>query len=401
MRLLILLFCFQGITTSSGQNCTYQVTTLAVEYGGSVTIPCSYSDPEDWEDNTKIEFHWWETSGRNCSSSTEKVLSGNVSERYKGRLTIERDSNWKRTENLIITELKNSDGPRFCCGISSVALNFTLNNSFGTLLQFTDGVSVTQLDEVIGVPGEEVLIPCHYPEEDSGPAQEVTWYIPDTPHTCDDHTRILHTWKHADVVNNRFSLVNFPQDISLRIHKLKTFDYLYYCCEVNTTKSGRLLSEQITMVIIGGYTSLSVSVYQHAETTVQEGGSVTLNCSYTIDDPITESEVVRVSVYWRVGNETGPYAYHPHQEMVHPNYKERATITGTLDLFIEDVQMADNSSFYCIVVIKLCIDLHMKSQMSSAEVILAASVASIFLIVLIAAALLVCYIQYKGQEKPV
>ncbi|XP_068129507.1 uncharacterized protein [Hyperolius riggenbachi] len=213
------------------------------------------------------------------------------------------------------------------------------------------GVSVTQLDELIGVPGEEVIIPCHYPEEDTDPAQEVTWYIPETPHTC--RSSLLNMWTQAEVADDRFSLVKFPHDVSLRIHEILTEDYQYYCCEVTTARRGRLLSKQITKLIIASTKNPStIFVNQPAKTTVQEGDSVILNCSCNIDNPSIKREVVGLSAYWRVGNKTGPYAYHPHQEMVHPNYKERATLTGALDLFIEGVQMADNTSFYCFVVIK-------------------------------------------------
>ncbi|XP_068130106.1 uncharacterized protein [Hyperolius riggenbachi] len=163
------------------------------------------------------------------------------------------------------------------------------------------------------------------------------------------------------------------------------------------------------------------SVNQPIETTAQKVDPVTLNCSYTIHYPYIESEVVRLSVYWRVGNITGPYAYHPHQEMVHPNYKERATITGTSDLFIEGVQMADSTSFYCFVVIKLCTDdghvdfiqygagtklriqdftaPPMRSLMFPGEEILTLYVACKSLILTIVAALLVCYDQRTTKAR--
>lgn len=87
---------------------------------------------------------------------------------------------------------------------------------------------------------------------------------------------------------------------------------------------------------------------------VQKGGSVNLTCSYTQDSSHKERDIVRVNVYWRAGNVTGPYAYHPYQEMVHSRYKKRTSITGTANLHINGVKTEDNTTFHCFVVFKVC-----------------------------------------------
>lgn len=79
---------------------------------------------------------------------------------------------------------------------------------------------------------------------------------------------------------------------------------------------------------------------------------MTLNCSYS---SYMESDVLGVDIYWRVGNKSGPYVYHPYTEMVHSSYKGRTGRKGAADLHIQGLQMSDDSMYYCFVMIRLCI----------------------------------------------
>ncbi|XP_068128214.1 CXADR-like membrane protein isoform X2 [Hyperolius riggenbachi] len=355
MRLLISLFCFfQGVTTSSGKYCAYQVQSRTVKEGGSVTIPCSYAIPEEQQKGPQII--WKESNDLYCYISREDfTLSEDVTEKYAGRVIIEKDSHRNWTEAIRITGLKTSDGPIICCHVVyNTKEKSVWSSSHGTRLQFPGERYVTQLDELIAVPEEEITIPCHYSRGVTDPAQEVTWHATnEESHDYCTGSKDIHTWRDAHE-HNHYSLVNFPQDVSLRIRGIDESDFRYYCCKVSTANRTAIETRHVTKLIITDHSSSLHSHKPPDEIRVQEGGSVTLNCSYTVDNSYAESDIMRVSVYWRVGNVTGPYAYHPHQEMVHPNYTERTTITGTTNLIIRGVQMADNSSFHCIVVLKCC-----------------------------------------------
>ncbi|XP_077327751.1 uncharacterized protein LOC143962325 [Lithobates pipiens] len=208
---------------------------------------------------------------------------------------------------------------------------------------------ITQLDEAMAVSREEVTIPCYYSKNTSD-VTKVTWYYADRErHYC---THIpIYEWSNAQQ-NSRYSLVNFTQDVSLRIRNLYVTDQRSYCCVISTAKA-TLESKQFTRLVVAEYRS---SWNQSTNNiTSQEGKSVILSCSSTLPgDRYTERDVVRVNVYWKVGNITGPYAYHPYREMVHSTYRHRTSITGMTNLMITDVTKADNTSFHCFVVVKRC-----------------------------------------------
>ncbi|KAM5171761.1 uncharacterized protein ACMZJ9_004525 [Mantella aurantiaca] len=347
MRLFIFInLCFLGITGSS--RCVHQVRVFRVQSGGSVTIPCSYSAPE--KQNEDVQIIWNETNENSCTNKKRIVSpSGNVTETYIKRLYREKDPNQKHTEYIRITELKPTDGPRFCCQLYNIKYTLTKGNTFGTLLQFTDKKYVSQLDELMAVSGEEVIIPCYY-SKDISDIIHISWYYADSADgVCT--TQRIHIWNKAEQ-HDRYSLVNFKQDASLRIHNIYENDQHLYCCVVSSPEES-IFPKQRTMLIVAEYQSSWVQPTE--ETTAEEGHSVNLSCSYTFPNGrYTERDIVRVNVYWRVGNVTGPYAYHPYQEMVHSTYINRTYITGITNLMIKGVTTADNTTFHCFVVVKLC-----------------------------------------------
>ncbi|XP_073479039.1 uncharacterized protein [Aquarana catesbeiana] len=351
MRLFIVIsLSFLGITGSPG--CVHQMTTRTVQSGGSVTIPCSYSISGKRDEDVRVI--WGETDQEYCSSATAEDTiishSGNVIEKYKGRLYREKDPNRNRTEYITITRLEPTDVPRFCCQLYDIRYGHIFEDSrLATLLQFPE--YITQLDEVMAASGGEVIIPCYY-SKDISDITNVTWYFADRETNDCTHTRIQE-WSNTHQYD-RYSLVNFTQDVSLRIHKLHVNDERSYCCVISTsTTRATLKSEQFTRLVVAEYQSSWNQPTNNI--TLQEGHSVTLPCSYTLpSDQYTERDVLRVNVYWRVGNVTGPYAYHPYQKMVHSTYRHRTSITEMTNLMIMNVTKADNTSFHCFVVVKRC-----------------------------------------------
>ncbi|KAM5171759.1 uncharacterized protein ACMZJ9_004522 [Mantella aurantiaca] len=349
MRLFILInLCFLELTESF--RCVHQLTALRVQFRGPVTIPCSYSAPE--EPNEDVQIIWDQTSENVCPNTIKNKIvfpSGNVTEKYIKRLYREKDPNRKQTEYIRITELGPTDGPRFCCRLYNNKSSLIQYNNFGTLLQFTERRYVSQLDELMAVSGEEVIIPCYYSKDMSG-VEYIAWYYGDKADgLCS--TQGIHIWNKADQYG-RYSLVNFNQDASLRIHNIDGKDQNHYCCAVSSL-GNTIFTKQRTTLIVSEYQSSWDQLTK--ETTVQEGHSVNLNCSYIFPNGrYTERDIVRVNVYWRVGNVTGPYAYHPYQEMVHSTYINRTYITGMTNLMIKGVTTEDRTSFHCFVAVKLC-----------------------------------------------
>ncbi|KAG9466005.1 hypothetical protein GDO78_017374, partial [Eleutherodactylus coqui] len=317
--------------------CIYQPKTLSVKEGESVTIPCSYTYAESRRGKTQITVTWWERDGIFCNNIKENITdrSGNITDEYKDRISAvhHRDN---RTASITIRGLKAADGVTFCCRVTIFTAGsapFPWYSLYGTSLVFPDGRSVTQMEELIAVPGEEMIIPCHYPLEILGEALQVTWYRGNSDLCILDDRG--YTWTSAHTYN-RFSPVNFPEDVSLHIHSVqKDNDQLRYCCRVTISNGQTMQSRYSTELTVPGRT----------------GESVILTCSYS---GYNESDVLAVNIYWRLGNITGPYVYHPYKEMVHPSYRGRTEITGSADLHIRGLQRSDNSTYYCFVMLRLC-----------------------------------------------
>ncbi|XP_066445633.1 uncharacterized protein [Eleutherodactylus coqui] len=207
------------------------------------------------------------------------------------------------------------------------------------------------MEELIAVPGEEMIIPCHYPLETLGKALQVTWYSGDSKECTYISLKIYSS--NTTHRYDRFSLVNFPEDVSLHMHNVQNNEHHRYCCLVTTSNGPRISSRHGTELTITGSQSSSTpfTVTQTHKITGLLGESMTLSCSYR---GYMESDVLWVNIYWRLGNLTGPYVYHPYKEMVHPSYRGRTGIKGPADLHIRGLQMSDDSTYYCFVMLRLC-----------------------------------------------
>ncbi|XP_075061114.1 uncharacterized protein LOC142149708 isoform X2 [Mixophyes fleayi] len=359
MRLSILLFyCFQGIRSTSGYFCVHQLKALTVMENGSITIPCTFTYGYDPREDTQYTVRWEKTKGPTCSNTKEEIIdyAENIIDKYMERLSKVQNPSEKQKESITIKGLKRSDGPIICCEVSSIIkgkIDYIWWDKYGTTLHFTGDKSLSQLDELIAVPGEQITIPCYYPQETSQAIQAVSWYIGDRD-ICLFRRDKIYTSDEPHG-NNGYSVVNFPTDVSLRIHKDVRSVYTHYCCQV-TTINETLTSRQATELVIADSTSSSqFTVNQPNNITADTEGSVTLNCSYSPYRHYSDRDVLWVNIYWRINSTHGPYAYHPYQEMVHPSYRGRTNITGSADLHIQGVQIADNASYHCFVMIKMCV----------------------------------------------
>ncbi|XP_069816135.1 sialoadhesin-like [Dendropsophus ebraccatus] len=351
MRLSILIFCcLLGTCWTSDNFCIYQPRSVRVREGDTVTIPCSYTYPEDLKGKSQIIIGWGEHNGPFCFIIKESITdtAGNILDEYKERMSTVTHPD-KRTASLIIRGWKPSDGTTFCCTPTMYRTDaepFTWSDTYGTSLTLSDGRWVSQVDELMAVQGEEMIIPCHYPLKTLGEPQQVTWYTGDDER-CSINNRKVYSWDPTRPGGvYPYSLVNFPEDVSLRIHRVQR--YGYYCCQVDGKIQSRYGTE---LTITGSQSSSSFNVTQPTTITGYRGESVTLSCSYT---SYMESNILGAAIYWRLGNLSGPYVYHPYKEMVYPGYRGRTEITGAADLHIQGLNMSDDSMYYCFVVIRVC-----------------------------------------------
>ncbi|XP_072000760.1 uncharacterized protein [Engystomops pustulosus] len=360
MRLSILIFCcLHGICWTSNNYCLYQPRVLYVKEGESVTIPCSYIYPDRHRGKSQVIVTWGKAEGWYCYKITKNITdpSGNIlDDEYKDRISVVNNPD-NRTGSITIRGLKATDGVTFCCIetlYTTTSKAFSWYNTYGTTLTFSDGKSLSQVEELIAVPGEEMVIPCHHPLKTPGEVTQVSWYIGNDT-LCIFNTNMISTWPPAlDITGDdpQYSLVNAPEDFSLRIHRVQSSAQSHYCCRVTFSNGQCIESRYGTEVTITDPpSSAPFNVTQSYNISGHRGESVTLSCSYS---PYMESDVLGVDIYWRAGNISGPYVYHPYKEMVHPNYRGRTGIIRAVELHMQGLKMSDASMYYCFVLIRWC-----------------------------------------------
>ncbi|XP_041443294.1 uncharacterized protein LOC108710653 isoform X2 [Xenopus laevis] len=347
---LLLLLFFQGIgRTSSDHFCAHQIRTIRVTEGQSITIPCTFTYNRNIYDKG-IRIDWGVSTGRGCweSDTSYDILS--IS-KYSGRIFRLDPPYGNNSASITIHRLRPTDGPVICCRVEASGGSvppYTWNNRYGTLLIFSEPaqISVEQLDVIPALPGETITIPCyvHYPPGTRETLQTVTWRKGPRP-VCISESHPLDTQDKT----GRYSVVDFPTDVSLQINRVQREDSGYYCCIVRTSKGENNIRSGTELVIEEQSTQQELDIRQSHNTTVSEGDSVTLNCSFhSTQTPLW------AWIYWRVGSPTGDYVYHPNKQMVHSSFKGRTELRGQADLHIEGVQRNDSDTYYCIVIFQYC-----------------------------------------------
>ncbi|XP_063786917.1 uncharacterized protein LOC134935979 isoform X2 [Pseudophryne corroboree] len=360
-KLLLLFFSIQGGAYCDPGNayCTEQPGVIMVEEGGSVTLPCTFTYPEDWDSSTEVKVYWRQGNTSPCGNVDfiYNHTEGWTHRDYRGQISLVGNPQEQRTATIRIQNLKKTDGPMFCCRvrIENKGRNGDKlkewQNPPGTYIYFRDKISVEQTDVVPATLGEDVVIPCkvHNKPDD---IRAVTWRM-GTSILCSNNS-FINSWMEDNKMEEfgRWSVVNFPEDLSLHIRDVTSSDSYRYCCEVRTR-----LREPIRGSARGTDLVLTESNFEHdvkaqwPEPSGETKDSVTLNCSYSLPP---DKKPLWIGIYWRVGNTSDVYAYHPSTEMVHPRYRGRTELRGLADLHIMGVQETDSATYYCFVVLKFC-----------------------------------------------
>ncbi|XP_063302099.1 uncharacterized protein LOC134601520 isoform X2 [Pelobates fuscus] len=363
-NLLLIFWSLLGRIHSEDTFCTNQVGFILVEEGGSVTIPCSFSYPkEDW-DKSEITVHW--RSGENSPCGRNEFIYNHTKpkpwthENYTGRISMVGDPIRNKTASITIQNLNKKDGRMYCCRLqykNHQNIDQQWQNPPGTFLRFpvTDKIYVDQLDAVPALKGETVIIPCYitYPTGSTFTVQKVTWRKGDSD-LCRDYGE-LHVWnlENKSERKDQFSLVNFPDDISLSIINVKSSNKNWYCCEVTSESRTYSTHRATELAIIESKSNTELTVQQPRDSSATLRGSVTINCSYNYSEKI---DPLWIGIYWRSGSPSGDYVYDPSHRLISPTYKGRTNLRGQADLYIQNVRERDNNTFYyCLVILRVCV----------------------------------------------
>ncbi|KAM4036847.1 uncharacterized protein ACNLHF_015669 isoform 1-T1 [Anomaloglossus baeobatrachus] len=248
----------------------------------------------------------------------------------------------------------------FCCRIhihEGSRIIEQWQNRPGTFIQFRDEFSVEQTDVVPAFIGEDITIPCLVRYIDSSTIEDVTWTVGSSDLCVDNNKSVTWTAENKTKVVERWSIGNFPKDLSLRITGVTSEDEKQYCCKVrrknNLREKNTVSSIHGTEVVVAGKPNTSnVKVTQPQTTSPDRNGSATINCSFTSQ---SDTDLLQIGVFWRVGHPWGVYAYHPLMEMVNSSYRGRTELRGLADLRINGTIDTDDTTYYCFVMLKSCV----------------------------------------------
>ncbi|KAM3924640.1 uncharacterized protein RB166_007965 [Leptodactylus fuscus] len=335
---LLLIFLLQGGSCQDKEKtfCTEQRGTIIVEEGGSVTIPCNFTYPRQKYRPVEVRVSWRRGFEDRCGNGDfiYNYTNGWTHKNYTGRISLVGTSIEEGTAAITISDLRKTDRAIVCYELS-----------------------VEQTDVVPAMIGEDITIPCvtHY---NKSPSQiiEVTWTMGSND-VCADNNERIETWTEGNKsqVTERWSVGRFPWDLSLIINKVTSEDIKRYCCKVRTKlRYGKEVSSihGTEVIAIAEPRGPMYEVVQPEVTSPDKDNSTTLRCSFTHQ---SDTDPLWVGVFWRVGSPRGIYAYHPLPELVHPYYRGRTELRGLADLHIKEVRDQDNTTYYCLVMLKFCI----------------------------------------------
>ncbi|XP_040202740.1 uncharacterized protein LOC120933546 [Rana temporaria] len=214
---------------------------------------------------------------------------------------------------------------------------------------------VEQPDVVPAVIGEDISILCALHNKLSGAIEEITWRVGRRDLCLENYEFLIWNTENITQRVGRWRLQKSENIFLLHIESVKHSDIQQYCCEVvtKTGSDGRSSNHGTQLVIADpNQNDPEFTVTQSENILANEGDSVTIGCSYTVPP---NRNLLWSGVFWRVGSPTGPYAYHPSDLMVHPNYRGRTQLSGLADLQINGVQDPDTTTYYCFVMLKFCI----------------------------------------------
>lgn len=337
--------------------CTEQPDSIRVDTGGSVIIPCHFSYPKNVTQE-EVRVYWRHAKGGRCGSNyfiynhTERWTHAD----YRGRISMEGNPELERTATIRIQKLREKDGPMFCCRISiyyNGQIKEEWQNRHGTYIRFKDKFYVEQPDVVPAVMGENISIPCALHNKVSDAIGEIIWRVGKSD-LCFENNEFL-IWNTQNITQKvgRWRLQKSEKSFLLHIESVKDSDSLQYCCEVDTrTRSDGPSSTHGTQIVIADPTQNDPEFTVNQPAIISANESVTISCSYTVPP---DRNLLWSGVFWRVGNLTGPYAYHPSDLMVDPSYSGRTQLNGSADLQINGIQDTDITTYYCFVMLKFCI----------------------------------------------
>eukprot|EP00079_Xenopus_tropicalis_P023351 XP_012815694.1 PREDICTED: uncharacterized protein LOC100496654 isoform X1 [Xenopus tropicalis] len=405
-----------------GQYCADQPSGLEAFAGDSVTFPCSFVFPRTVTGITNVTIIFQAGIRSYCGDRIYNSGYGNTTQAYQGRVSLVGDP---RTRNgtITLTNVTAMDIKYYCCRVQLLIPNKETEqwqNGRGTRLTVRgeNDMTIHQPPFIPALVGDTVTIPCHFSISAKKKIQKmslssVQWSFSSQHSYCgtDIYNSATGTVRSED--KGRMSLAG-EGGASIQIKHVGLSDSGWYCCGAQVTEGGHVYISQKargTKLIITGKSD-KMKIEQPKEVTFPD--SPTISCNYTLPE---NEDPLWVGIYWMFGDPREGFAYHPDPELIHPRYRGKTRLVGQSDLYLEEVNGMDNSSFYCRVAMRLCdstllnavetlleegagtlLRVNVAADQSDQTTIIAASVGSVIVLILLILIIL-CLIKRKGTRK--
>ncbi|XP_072566693.1 polymeric immunoglobulin receptor-like isoform X2 [Paramormyrops kingsleyae] len=312
--------CVEVTGTDVGEQVYLSVTealstmsTVFVQSGGSVTIPCFY------EDRYKTRVKYW-CKGSDWSSCTAIVRTNQL--KISAEVSI-RDDPDQRLFTVIMNNLKIVDSGYYWCGV-----DISRGSAVGTrvYLSVTEGVST--LNTVTVERGGSVTIPCFY---DNKYRQYVKYWCRGSDwSSC---TPIVRT--DSPNTSDEVSIRDDPDQrvFNVTMNKQTTVNSGYYWCGVEISR-GSAVGTRVYLSVTEGVSTMNT-------VTVERGGSVTIPCFY-------DNKYRQYVKYWCRGSDWSSCT--PIVRTDSPNISDEVSIRDDPDQRVFNVTMnnltTENSGYY-------------------------------------------------------
>ncbi|XP_044129596.1 uncharacterized protein LOC122922899 [Bufo gargarizans] len=309
----------------------YQTPEVHATPGSDVTLPCTYN-VSGVEEATIGSFTWYrhlvKTGPEVCDSN--KDFTGRISKADTEQFTSNRDA------HITIHNVLDTDAGRYFCAVRFLEGGRISGSGAGTLLNVTGVLSqetqkrelhtnpgshvnlpyartllngtkiqVYQTPEVHATPGSDVTLPCTYNVSgvEEATIGSFTWYrylVKTGPEVSDSNKDFTGRISRADTeqfTSNR--------DAHITIHNVVDTDAGSYFCAVRFLEGGRISGSGAgTLLIVTGFLSMEIQVYQIPEVHATPGNDVTLPCTYNVSG--VEEATIGSYKWYRHLVKTGP-----------------------------------------------------------------------------------------------
>ncbi|KAM5171762.1 uncharacterized protein ACMZJ9_004526 [Mantella aurantiaca] len=319
--------------------------------GETLTLPCEFVYPGKKDTVSDVTIIWKARGVPYCGSTKEDEIydsATNVSSSmYHGRLQLRGDPRTQKV-SLILTNVKTNDSNNYCCRViisfkNKNMLSFQGYHGTRLIVREEHQLKLEQPSSIVAFAGDTVTFLCRFSTKKhfipSFLFCELYWNPSESP-----RNRILvHLVDCLDSLKG--SILDFKINHTLLLHQGWYTWKVYYSLETNGSQTEKAFGTELVIV----ERTNTFGIIQTQEAVFQKG--VVINCSFTIPE---FSNIIRTEVYWMIGDPREDYVYHPNPDCIHPNYQGKTGLVDGSNLLLQDVNVLNNTVFYCRVMIQHC-----------------------------------------------